>query len=713
MVFLAVTEESGLASAGITRAARCLADTRKVRVTMLSKATIKQCGGGKEGGNFLSKAGFVLAMVLGTLLVGNSAEAQYLDESRYSDPNHLYEPVNYDRGYNSRLDRPSYGDFQGDRYSPEPSYGREYRDRIGRSDSLPRRDRLDDRWDLGGRDRGGYDDHITRRIPLPELDDDYRLDDRYRLPQRDIRYRDNDLYESPLPNDYRNNDRYDYPVNDRNDYQPPRPAIPQTRELSESEQIQQLLSARYGNPVVQRFVMNVTPEQTLNVYREASQLIDSRHMQPTSYSIRTQRAATNLMQGLRNREFLAANRISPSAAQVRSFETAMSQLLQSRPVNNQNDAVQMVYAMANLAHQHVGIRPTTVVLEFVYGSTETLDKYSTFLPEEGSRQPGASIEGHKTANGLDGSVVGIGVEIKPHDDGAEVVKALRNSPAESAGLQPGDIIVGINGKSLRGQNLNFAVDQIAGPVGSTLYLSVVRGGRQLSPMTLTRREVKILSVSEVRMMGGQRNVGYIKLDKFAQSTMQEMDEALWNLHRSGMQSLVLDLRGNPGGLLTTAVELSDKFLPSGTIVSTRGRTAQDNTSEQAKSANTWKVPLVVLIDGDSASASEIFAAAIQENGRGVIVGRKSYGKGTVQTHFPLRSTGGNLKLTTAKFYSPKGREMAEAGVTPDVEVTASAYRGTTTTTSDQDIQAALEVAESGRARDYLASTTQPGRMIGR
>jgi carboxyl-terminal processing protease len=93
----------------------------------------------------------------------------------------------------------------------------------------------------------------------------------------------------------------------------------------------------------------------------------------------------------------------------------------------------------------------------------------------------------------------------------------------------------------------------------------------------------------------------------------------------------------------------------------------------------------------------------------VIVGRKSYGKGTVQTHFPLRSTGGNLKLTTAKFYSPKGREMAEAGVTPDVEVNATAYRGTTTTTSDQDIQAALEVAESGRARDYLASTTQPGR----
>jgi carboxyl-terminal processing protease len=507
-----------------------------------------------------------------------------------------------------------------------------------------------------------------------------------------------------VPNDYRNDYRNEYPTDYRNEYLPPRPAIPQAPELSEVEQIQQMLSARYGNPVVQRFLFNVSPEQTLNVYREASQLIDSRHMQPTSYDVRTKRAATNLIQGLRNREFLAANRISPSAGQMRSFESAMSQLFQSRRVQSQADAVQMVYAVSNLAHQHVGIRPTTVVLEFVYGATETLDKYSTFLPEETTRQPSASA--------LDGSVVGIGVEIKPHDEGAEVVKALKGGPAEAGGLQAGDIIVGINGKSLRGQTLNYAVDLIAGPVGSPVYLSVVRGGRQLSPMTLTRREVKILSVSETRMMGQGRDVGYIKLDKFAQSTSQEMDEALWSLHRAGMQSLVIDLRGNPGGLLTTAIEVSNKFLPSGTIVSTRGRTAQDNTTEKANSTQTWKVPLVVLIDGDSASASEIFAAAIQDNGRGVIVGRKSYGKGTVQTHFPLRSVGGNLKLTTAKFYSPKGREMAGAGVTPDVQVASTSYRGTTST-ADQDIQSAIEVAQSGRVRDYLASATHPNYLIGR
>ena len=135
--------------------------------------------------------------------------------------------------------------------------------------------------------------------------------------------------------------------------------------------------------------------------------------------------------------------------------------------------------------------------------------------------------------------------------------------------------------------------------------------------------------------------------------------------------MILDLRGNPGGLLTAAISISDRFLPSGTIVSTKGRTAADNTKETAQYAQTWKVPLVVLIDRNSASASEILAAAIQENGRGVIVGERSYGKGTVQTLFPLQSAPAGLRLTTAKFYSPDGREMSGAGVTPDVKVSAT------------------------------------------
>jgi carboxyl-terminal processing protease len=174
-----------------------------------------------------------------------------------------------------------------------------------------------------------------------------------------------------------------------------------------------------------------------------------------------------------------------------------------------------------------------------------------------------------------------------------------------------------------------------------------------------------------------------------------------------MESLVIDLRGNPGGYLTTAIEVSDRFLPSGTIVSTRGRTSDDNMQETAKFAQTWKTPLVVLIDHQSASASEIFAAAIQENGRGLIVGETSYGKGTVQTLFPLHSATAGLRLTTAKFYSPDGREMAGEGVHPDIKVE--------TGSNNEDavmLQAALETARDPRLQTMADRLARPNNRTG-
>jgi carboxyl-terminal processing protease len=174
-----------------------------------------------------------------------------------------------------------------------------------------------------------------------------------------------------------------------------------------------------------------------------------------------------------------------------------------------------------------------------------------------------------------------------------------------------------------------------------------------------------------------------------------------------MQSLVIDLRGNPGGLLTTAIQLSDKFLPNGTIVSTRGRTNEDNTQEIAHREQTWKTPLVVIVDENSASASEIFAAAIQENGRGLIVGRRSYGKGTVQTHFPLQTITGNLKITTARFFSPRGRVMADAGVTPDIAVPKTADDQTVVPlASDTDVREALRAAQGQKVRELAATAGQ-------
>jgi len=297
------------------------------------------------------------------------------------------------------------------------------------------------------------------------------------------------------------------------------------------------------------------------------------------------------------------------------------------------------------------------------------------------------------------------VQIEMGDNGAEVKKVLSGSPALEAGLKKGDVIVAIERQEISGKNLDQTVEPITGPAGSSVQMTVERTAQGPFQVTIPRRSIELHSINDVQMLGNT-GVGYLKLDKFTATTNSELDNALWMLHQQGMQSLVMDLRGDPGGLLTTAIEVSDKFLPSGVIVSTKGRTASDNTQETAKHENTWKVPLVVLIDKDSASASEIFAAAIQENGRGVIVGRTSYGKGTVQTQFPLQTAGSSLRITTAKFYSPKGRAMAGEGVTPDVWVDEMTSNTNIQEPYDHDVQAALRVAQqqAGNAGNNLSQT---------
>lgn len=477
-------------------------------------------------------------------------------------------------------------------------------------------------------------------------------------------------------------------------------------ELTEAEKIDRKLSARYGNPVVERFVKGTSANRFAELYLEMSRLIDSRHIEPTTYQVRVGRAVENLKHAVRNQEFRRVNGLAVSAAQEQAFVRELEGYVASQQVRTANDALRVMTGVASIAQRGLRLSASAVAAEFVYGATESLDEYSAFNPEAPSARPSAST-------GLEDSVVGIGVEIKPHEDGVIVLKALRGGPAERAGLQRGDVVTGVNGQGLAGRTMDFAVDQIAGPQGSPVLLDVIRDGRQMQ-VSMRRQTVRVYSVSDVQMIDPSGKIGYIKLDKFAEASSSEMDEALWALHRQGMKSLVIDLRGNPGGLLTTAIELSDKFLPGGTIVSTRGRTAEDNTQETATRPKTWKTPLAVLVDENSASASEIFAAAIQDNGRGLIVGRKSYGKGTVQTHFPLRTVSGNLKITTAKFYSPSGRTMAKAGVTPDVAVPKTGDDQTLVSlTEDMDVRRAVEVASGNEVLEMAAAAERGGSLLSR
>ena len=453
-------------------------------------------------------------------------------------------------------------------------------------------------------------------------------------------------------------------------------------QVDSPEELQMRITRRYQNTGFHN-LLNLPPEQCIGLYTEVMQMIDSRHLEPTPMQMRVQRGLQNLAMALDNPLFLQVNQINMAPQQLQGFRQALLQTAQTAPVQSSQDAVQIVNWAMQMGQQYGGVRPSAVAMEFVYGAVESLDKYSALVPSE--RVPGASLQ-------LENNVVGIGVQIAVQNEGALVEKVVSSSPAAQAGLQKNDVIVAVSGRRMGGMSVDQMVEVITGPVGSQVVLGVLRNGQGPFTVTVQRQQIALHSVNDVQMLPNSR-IGYLKLDKFTSQSTNEMKAALQGLHQQGMQSLVMDLRGNPGGLLNVAVEISDLFLPNGTIVSTRGRNAADNSKEVAQQSQTWKTPLVVLIDHESASASEIFAAAIQDNQRGVIVGRTSYGKGTVQTQFPLDIGGASLRITTAKFYAPSGREMSGRGVTPDVPVALAAGSTAVSGILDQDVLAAAEIAQ--------------------
>lgn len=458
--------------------------------------------------------------------------------------------------------------------------------------------------------------------------------------------------------------------------------LPTTPSAKPQPSVAEKVAKRYADPRVVRIVQQLSPQAGEALYLEVSQMIDNRHVKPTTYDQRVQAAMEHLTIALQTPSFQQATRMRLTPAAMRSLQQELRDYANRVRVGNRSQSVEVLRAAEQMVSD-AGVNPAVVPMEFVYGALDTLDQYSMFIAPEKSGN---------SSLGLKGSMVGIGVELESHPDGMKILKVLPGGPAAEVTMRRGDIITAVDGRPVAGLELARAADLIAGAAGTEVKIDLKRDAL-IGDVTLVRRSFKVNSVSEVRMEAN--GVGYIKLDQFAETSAQEMDEALWKLHNEGMKSLVFDLRGNPGGLLTMAIALSDRFLTSGTIVSTKGRTDADNSQEIAQYSNTWKTPLVVLIDHDSASASEIFAAAIQENQRGVIVGEKSYGKGTVQTLFPLQSVPSALRLTTAKFYSPEGREMAGVGVSPDIEITSKDR----TVERDPALQAALKTAQDRKVID--------------
>ena len=301
----------------------------------------------------------------------------------------------------------------------------------------------------------------------------------------------------------------------------------------------------------------------------------------------------------------------------------------------------------------------TLLENAIKGMLSNLDPHSAYLEPEAFRDLQESTSGE---------FGGLGIEVGTEDGFLKVVSPIDDTPASAAGIQPGDLILKIDGQPTKGLSLMEAVDKMRGKAGSKIELTLIRDGGKPFEVKLTRAVIKVRSVKSQLLDGGY---GYLRITQFQVNSGEEVGKALNKLRKDNgkkLSGLVLDLRNNPGGVLQAAVEVTDHFLKEGLIVYTEGRIANSELRFNADPADASEgVPLVVLINGGSASASEIVAGALQDHKRAVLMGTDSFGKGSVQTVLPLNNDRA-LKLTTALYFTPNGRSIQAQGITPDIEV---------------------------------------------
>jgi carboxyl-terminal processing protease len=436
--------------------------------------------------------------------------------------------------------------------------------------------------------------------------------------------------------------------------------LPLNKQITERMQISRVhldVTRRYADRSFIESVERSTPAQSIEVYQDVVSKLETYYVDSIDYYKLALYGTAFLEVALTEREFIQKHLSKTPAASIENFRRNVHRLVFGKKVGNANELKNLALLVASEAQEQIGLMPTATLFEFISGSVGLLDPYSSILTPGEYREIMSQIEGN---------LIGLGVELWAEGNELRIVDVFKGSPAAQAGLLPGHYILEVDGQTIVSIGAKRAADMLRGPENSSVKLVISSGGDQSVAIDVVRRRVEIPSVSSAEMRNGQ--IGYIRITNFQKTTVNEVSRALFDLSSQGMKSLVIDLRRNPGGLLESAVELADYFIVRGGIVSTRGRNTSENRNYTAHAAGTWDMPLVVLIDAESASASEIFAGAIRDHDRGYIVGQISYGKGSVQGVFPSERGIGGLRLTVSRFYSPSGTAISQRGITPHVMV---------------------------------------------
>tara|TARA_X000001036_G_scaffold408521_1_gene418844 strand:+ start:2489 stop:3625 length:1137 start_codon:yes stop_codon:yes gene_type:complete len=317
--------------------------------------------------------------------------------------------------------------------------------------------------------------------------------------------------------------------------------------------------------------------------------------------------------------------------------------------------------LENIKNEYVDdVNQTEMMDSAINGVLQSLDPYSAYMSPELFKEMQTDTSG---------KFGGLGIEIGMEAGLVKVISPIDDTPAEKAGIKSGDYIVRIGEEQVQGKSLMEAVKLMRGPVGTTISLTVKRKNvKKPLEFKIERKIIEVQSVNS-KTISKEKNIGYIRLKSFNENSDKQFLKSIKNFEKnSKIKGYVVDLRNNPGGLLTQAINITDFFLNDGEIVSTKGRKVSETRKFFARKGDEIKgKPIVVLINNGSASASEIFAGALKDHKRAIILGESSYGKGSVQSIIPLRN-GGGMRLTISKYYLPSGKSISEVGVTPDILV---------------------------------------------
>ncbi|MDO4558763.1 MAG: S41 family peptidase, partial [Planctomycetia bacterium] len=463
------------------------------------------------------------------------------------------------------------------------------------------------------------------------------------------------------------------------------PKEPDIRECFYRCRCHHELARRYADPSFREQLQTSTPMSALRICEEVLSRISLYYVEAPAWNEIFARGAQAFDFSLEDETFL---KVWPqvTSEQVAQFRKNRGAWMRGLPLTRVSEVVVAVRQLGDLVERTLRIPMQAMVFEFIAGTVSMLDPYSAYLTPNQLRDLFGQI---------DGNFVGIGVELRIFGNRLVVTRVLPDSPAQRGGVLVGDRLVSVDGNRWNEVTIEQLASRLQGRQGSVVQIEVDRGDDMekvgnigtsgnvsdsgsgnladtVRSLTLRRERVDVPSIEDVRFIDSAQGIACLRLTGFQRTTRRELEDALWSLYHEGMRSLVIDVRGNPGGLLPASVDAADLFVKEGPIVSTRGRNPAEDAIYNARGENTWRVPLIVLIDENSASASEIFAGAIHEHGRGTIVGTRSYGKGSVQSVVPLVSTDAGLRLTTARFYSPGGSAYQDTGVSPDVFVHAAA-----------------------------------------